>query len=413
MARLDNRARFPYTDFCMKKETGSKVIKSHSGLADHAAGGENYHSPLIDEIKAAGFSRRVGAVEICLAREFGFCYGVDRAVRIAYETRKRFPDKTIYLVSEIIHNPMVNGKLRELGVRFLNDPDESGKRANDLKQIHAEDVVLIPAFGVPADMLETLKAIGCLLVDTTCGSVVAVWNRVEEYARDGFTALIHGKFNHEETRATCSRVAHYPAGRYVVVGGLEQAGQVRDYILRGGNGNDFLKEFRDAVSSGFDPDKDLQRIGCANQTTMLSEESLAIADMIRGAMVERYGREKIDKHFRHFETICKATQERQDAVLELAQGGMDLILVVGGYNSSNTAHLCEIANHICPAYHICDAAEIISRNEIRHKSASSKEIVISSAWLPNEIKKVGITGGASTPDRVIEQVIKRIESLLK
>lgn len=397
----------------MGEETPFNQSKSASAKVSVGLGlDSNYHSTLIDQIKACGLTYRIDGIEIQLAREFGFCYGVDRAVRLAYDTRARFPQKTIYLVSEIIHNQFVNSKLRAMGIKFLSDWKISPEFIN-INMITPEDIVLIPAFGISVPVLEKLKARGCVLVDTTCGSVMAVWKRVEEYAKDGFTALIHGKFNHEETRATCSRVSKYPGGKYLVVDSIEQSAKVRDFILGKGSRPEFLAEFSSSASSGFDPEKDLAKIGCANQTTMLSEESLAIAGMIQEAMVKRYGQKDLKDHFRHFETICRATQDRQNAVLELARSGVDLILVVGGYNSSNTAHLCEIASKGCPVYHVQDAGEIISRNEIRHKLPSSKEAVITSNWVPAGLKRIGITGGASTPDRVIEEVINRLESLLK
>lgn len=359
---------------------------------------ENYRSLLIERIKASDYELKAGDITICLAREFGFCYGVDRAVDLAYETRKRFPDRKIYLTSEIIHNPRVNSKLREMGIEFLVDN-------HALDSITQDDVVLIPAFGTPTHTLEKLKSKGSVLVDTTCGSVVAVWRRVEQYAQDDFTAVIHGKFDHEETKATSSRV-----GKFVVVRDKAEAQKICDFILGKLSRGAFLKQFAKVASAGFDPDRDLVRVGCANQTTMLSSESLEIADMILKAMRERYGEGEVKNHFRHFDTICSATQDRQDAVLGLARAGLDLMMVVGGYNSSNTGHLCEIASEYCPAFHVQDAEEIISKDEIRHKPAHSAETKTSRGWFPAGKVRIGVTAGASTPNRVIEEVIRKIAS---
>jgi len=371
----------------------------------------NYRSPLVERIKASDYELRAGEVTICLAREFGFCYGVDRAVDLAYETRKMFPERKIYLTSEIIHNPRVNSKLRELGIEFLSTEDACGSLDGQrqlLNAIRREDVVLIPAFGTPTETLEILKSKGCVLVDTTCGSVVAVWRRVEQYAKDGFTAIIHGKFDHEETRATSSRVAQHPGGKFLVVRDKTEAKRICEFILGAIDRETFRSEFDHVASPGFDPDRDLERVGCANQTTMLSSESLEIADGIQAAMVARYGEGEIQSHFRHFDTICSATQDRQDAVLDLARSGVDVMVVVGGYNSSNTGHLSEIASEHCPTYHVQDAEEIISREVIRHKPNSRSETVLTHGWFPGGTLRIGVTAGASTPNRVIEEVILKI-----
>ena len=371
---------------------------------------KSYHSPLIEQIKSSDYRLETGDLTICLAQEFGFCYGVDRAVDLAYETRKQFPDRKIYLTSEIIHNPRVNAKLKELGVEFLKQSEKINGRKANFDQITKEDVVLIPAFGTPTDELEVLKSKGCVLVDTTCGSVVAVWRRVEKYAQDGFTAIIHGKYDHEETIATSSRATQYANGKFLVVRDKNQAQKVCDFIAGRIDREEFLNEFAETASRGFDPDKDLIRVGCANQTTMLSSESLEIAEIIQSAMRERYGSGEIQAHFRHFDTICSATQDRQDAILKLAQSGVDLMIVVGGYNSSNTGHLCEISLQFCPAFHVRDAEEIISRSEIRHKPAGTAEVAITRNWLPQGKVRIGVTAGASTPNRVIEEVILKILS---
>ena len=365
----------------------------------------SYHSPLIDRIKNEGYRLEAGGLTILLAREFGFCYGVDRAVDYAYETRAKFPDRRVFLTNEIIHNPRVNTKLLEIGIRFLHGPY---KTDGEIEEVNANDIVIIPAFGNTVEELAGLQKKGCVLVDATCGSVMSVWKRVESYAREGFTSMIHGKYDHEETRATSSRATQYPGGKYLVVRDKKEAQRVCDYIERGGDRGAFLDYFRSAVSEGFDPDRDLQHVGCANQTTMLSSESLEIANMLQEALRRRFGSEKLADHFRHFDTICSATQDRQDAVLGLAREEVDVMIVVGGYNSSNTGHLVEISLGFCPAYHVKDASCILSREEIEHKPVQASQPTRTVHWLPLGKVRVGITAGASTPNRVIEEVIERI-----
>ncbi len=365
------------------------------GIVQHQLD-QSYHSPLIDKIRTAGFSLKMGRLEIHLAKEFGFCYGVERAVEYAYETRARFPDRRIFLTNEIIHNPRVNAELQGMGVKILtSDASRS--------EITEKDVVIMPAFGVPVDALKEFQEKRCVIVDTTCGSVMSVWRRVESYSQDGFTSVIHGKYDHEETRATCSRAA-----KYLVVKDREQVAEVCRYIARRGERKLFLEKFKDACSEGFDPDKDLGKIGFANQTTMLSRESIAISEMLREALRVRYGNGELPDRFRHFDTICSATQDRQDAIRELGEKKMDVILVIGGYKSSNTGHLAEIAAEFCPAYHVEDASSLISPEKIRHKKIGAQDILETEGWLLKGEIKVGVTAGASTPNRVVEEVIQRL-----
>lgn len=366
---------------------------------------ESYHSSLIEDIKKQDYRLEKGRLTIRLAEEFGFCYGVDRAIDYAYETRAKFPDRRIFLTNEIIHNPRVNAKLLEMGIQFLSGPYSCGI---PIEEITSKDVVILPAFGAPVKQQNELQARGCVLVDTTCGSVMSVWKRVESYAREGFTSIVHGKFDHEETLATCSRAVNYPEGKFLVVKDKVQAQKVCDYIEGRGDREIFLREFANSVSEGFDPERDLSHIGCANQTTMLSSESLEIANMLQASITKRYGAEELPARFRHFDTICSATQERQDAVLKLAREGVDLMIVVGGYNSSNTGHLVEISLEFCPAYHVKDASCLLSKDRIQHKKVFSSDIIETSPWLPEGTLTVGITAGASTPNRVIEEVIRRI-----
>ncbi|HYP25652.1 MAG TPA: 4-hydroxy-3-methylbut-2-enyl diphosphate reductase [Blastocatellia bacterium] len=365
----------------------------------------DYHSDLVDRIKSQGHELKVGRLRFRLAEEFGFCYGVDFALNLAYETRQKFPDKRILLTNEIIHNPRVNTRLHQMGVEFIDSAPGSPDR---FANVTSEDVVMIPAFGAPVDEYRQLKEKNCIVVDTTCGSVVAVWKRVERYAAEGFTAVIHGKHQHEETRATSSQALKYEGGTYLVVLDKHEAEYVCRYIVEGGDREEFLSRFAGSCSPGFDPDTDLNRVGLANQTTMLSSESLEIADMFREAIEKRYGKESTQDRFRHFDTICTATQDRQDAVNKLVREDIDLMIVIGGYNSSNTSHLVEISSLHKPAYHISDASCIISSSEIRHKPVGGNEEVVTRDWLPGGEVTVGITAGASTPDQLVGGVIDRI-----
>ncbi len=352
--------------------------------------------------------REEGRVKLFLAEEFGFCYGVDRAIDYAYQTRAQFPDRRIFLTNEIIHNPRVNTELSEMGIEFL--PPLAGGSC-DVSGLSNKDVVLMPAFGTTVELQKKLEDIGCVIVDTTCGSVMSVWKRVESYSRDGFTSVIHGKYNHEETLATSSRALKYPAGKYLVVRDKAEAQKVCDYIEGRGNPDVFLKEFSWCASEGFNPDRDLEKVGCANQTTMLSTESLEIANMLKDSIAKRYGEASLPARFRHFDTICSATQDRQDAVMRLMQKKIDLMLVVGGYNSSNTGHLAEMSAEYCPSYHVKDASCLKSADEIEYKVIFKEDIRVATNWLAKGDLKVGITAGASTPNRVIEEVIQRLFEL--
>ncbi len=367
----------------------------------------DYHSEIVERIRAEGNRLRLGDLEIRLAKEFGFCYGVDKAVDFAYETRRRFPDRRIFLTAEIIHNPRVNRRLIEMGIQFLGGQYACGLTPGEIRP---EDVVLLPAFGVAVQELEQFRKTGCVLVDTTCGSVVHVWKRVEKYAQEGFTSLIHGKYRHEETIATASYAWDEGKGAYLVVLDKGEAKEVCDFIRGTRKAEDLAARFAPAVSSGFDFTRDLLRVGVANQTTMLSSESLEIAGMVRDAMIARYGEAAIGEHFRSFDTICNATQERQDAVLEMMKEPPDMMIVIGGYNSSNTHHLCEIASQYCPTFHIDEAACLISPARIRHKPlALTSKPTEAADWLPSRRPlSIGLTAGASTPNKVIGEVVQRL-----
>jgi 4-hydroxy-3-methylbut-2-en-1-yl diphosphate reductase len=367
---------------------------------------ESYHSDLIESIKNTDFLYASGRLTVHLAREFGFCYGVDRAVDYAYQARRRFPDRTVYLTGEIIHNPHVNDELRAQGIRFLTDPGET------IDRLTPDEVVILPAFGVTIELLAELQQRGCILVDTTCGSVLNVWKNVKRYAEDGFTSIIHGKYWHEETRATASQALHAGSGRYLIVLDHAEAGAVCDYIRAGGDRAAFLSRFEKAISPGFDPDRDLQRIGCANQTTMLSSESLEIGEMFRAAMRDRYGDAEMAARFRAFDTICSATQDRQDAVSALlADKHVDLMIVIGGLNSSNTCNLARICAQRVRTFHIADPEGLISADEIRHKPVGRAEEITTTGWLPAGDVTVGLTSGASTPDNLMDAAIRRLERI--
>jgi 4-hydroxy-3-methylbut-2-enyl diphosphate reductase len=369
-----------------------------------------YHSAIVDDVRAHDFVRASGRLTIHLAREFGFCYGVDRAVDYAYQTRKRFPDKRVFLTGEIIHNPHVNDRLRAQGIRLLSDP---GENAADLGQ---DDVVILPAFGVSVGDMLRLQNQGCTLVDTTCGSVLNVWKNVRRYAQDGFTSIIHGKVHHEETRATASQATQTVGSHYLIVRDETETDIVCRFIRRPDSPGDFLARFGESASPGFDPTRHLERIGCANQTTMLMSESLQVGEMLRKAMLDRYGEAELASRFRAFDTICSATQERQDAVLALLDSQpLDLAVVIGGYNSSNTCNLARICAERVPTYHIAEPECLVSATEIRHRPivASSTTVVaerLTPNWLPGGPVRAGLTAGASTPNNLVGQVIERLEA---
>jgi len=368
-----------------------------------------YHSSVVEDVKAGGFVRQSGRLTIHLAQEFGFCYGVDRAVDYAYQTRKRFPDRRVFLTGEIIHNPHVNDELRRQQIRILTDPGE------DRRTLGPDDVVILPAFGVSIGDLATLEQQGCTLVDTTCGSVLNVWKNVRRYAQDGFTAVIHGKVRHEETRATASQATAYPNGHYLVVRDRDEAAIACDFIRHGGDAGAFVARFGESLSPGFDPAEHLARVGCANQTTMLMSESLEIGEMFKQAMLDRHGPAELASRFRAFDTICSATQERQDAVLALLDSQpLTLTVVIGGYNSSNTCNLARICAERVPTYHIAGTSALLSGTQIRHRpigAPSTAEVaeVVTAGWLPPGPVIVGLTAGASTPNNIVGQVIERLE----
>lgn len=394
-----------------KPDAATGIYRHGFGLKGDVSGEiqSDYTSEIIDCFRANNFEMHLDGLDLYLAREFGFCYGVDKAIDYAYQTRRRFPDRRIFLTTEIIHNPRVNRRLMDMDVKFLTGQYSQGVSYDD---VQPDDVVLLPAFGASVSEVELLRERGCTLVDTTCGSVIHVWKRVEKYAREGFTAVIHGKYSHEETIGTSSRVTQFEDGHYIVVRDKDEAQLVCDFI-EGKVSTDVISEtFSNAVSKGFDPVNHLQRVGVANQTTMLSSESLEIADMLKDSMGRQYGEDALDEHFRSFDTICSATQERQDAVQEMVKRDLDLIIVVGGFNSSNTTHLIEIASQHTRAFHIEDISHIISATELQHKRWNSSEVETETGWLDPLPRRIGFTAGASTPNRAVGNVIYRIVELL-
>ena len=368
-----------------------------------------YEGALVDRMKSSDYTLVASDVTIRLAREFGFCYGVERAVEYAYQTRRKFPDRRIVLVGEIIHNPYVNARLRDMGIEIL---DRKEGPTFDFGSIQPDDVVILPAFGVTIEDFEELRSLGCILVDTTCGSVLNVWKRVESYARDGFTALIHGKYYHEETRATASQVRKHGEGHYLVVRDMSEARLVCDYLEGKVDASVVSQRFAPhAVSPGFDPALHLRKIGVANQTTMLARESLAIGEEIGAAISRARGDAARAEQFRTFDTICSATQERQDAVLELLREPLDAMIVIGGFNSSNTISLAALCSEKVPTFHVESASAIdperkaihFRRAGIRHVEAEAID------WLPaTGPVRVGLTAGASTPNNKIGEAIVRI-----
>ncbi|MEH1788807.1 4-hydroxy-3-methylbut-2-enyl diphosphate reductase [Nostoc sp.] len=363
-----------------------------------------YQSNLIQEIRDRNYTLQRGNVTIRLAKAFGFCWGVERAVAMAYETRQHFPTEQIWITNEIIHNPSVNQRMQEMEVQFI--PVEGKNK--DFSVVGTGDVVILPAFGASVQEMQILHDKGCKIVDTTCPWVSKVWNTVEKHKKIDYTSIIHGKYKHEETVATSSF-----AGKYLIVLNLPEAEYVASYIINGGNREEFLTKFAKACSAGFDPDQDLARVGIANQTTMLKGETEEIGKLFERTMLQKYGPIELNQHFQSFNTICDATQERQDAMLELVEDNLDLMVVIGGFNSSNTTQLQQIAfERKIPSYHIDTVERLKSGNSIEHRQLNG-QLITTENWLPKGEISVGITSGASTPDKVVEDVIEKIFAVKK
>ncbi len=367
----------------------------------------HYRSDIVEKIRRTGGVLSVDETTVRLAKQFGFCYGVERAIDLAYAARKVFKDRRLFIVGEIIHNPEVNEQISSLGIKNLMGKDKQA----EISDLQPEDVVIVPAFGTELSTLQQIKERGCQIVDTTCGDVMSVWKRVRKYASESATSIIHGKAEHEETKATSSRALGDGKGHYLVVLTLADTDYVCEYIRHGGDKQAFLEKFRGAYSPGFDPDVHLQTVGVANQTTMLRGETEEVQRRIRQAIVDRDGPELAAKNFRFFDTICGATQERQDALRELFNIKMDLLLVVGGYNSSNTSHLAEMGEEKLPTYFVLNASRLLSGDEIKHYNLHEKREVIAKNWLPRGPIVVGITAGASCPNNLIEETLIRLFEL--
>lgn len=378
-----------------------------------------FASRLVDHIREHDFGLDLGPLRLRLPRSFGLCHGVERAIQLAHETRLRWPDARLYLTDEIVHNPAVNRRLQALGYRFLGGRYADGAT---IDRLGPADVVVLPAFGVETPLLEALRATGVQMVDTTCGEVMAVWKRVREYARDGYTTVIHGAPRHQETRATVSRAEHddpflpqpleHP-GEWIVLRDLDDAKALARSVTGRADAAAFFARFDGCTSPKFDPVHDLQRIGIANQTTMLARETLQLQEILRLAFVARYGELEASARVRLADTVCSATQDRQDALRELLAEPLDLLLVVGGYNSANTHHLLELAAaQGLAAFHVEGVECLQDRRRLRHYSAAARREIEAEGWWPARTPaRIGIAAGASTPDVRIGEVILRLADL--
>jgi 4-hydroxy-3-methylbut-2-enyl diphosphate reductase len=372
----------------------------------------DYRSEVVDRVRQNGNVLAAGGMELRIADEFGFCYGVDRAVDYAFQTREKFPERRIYITGDMIHNASMNDRLREMGIEFLSQGFD-GRPDEKFEQIGPDDVILLPAFGAPVNWVNSLRERGCIIVDTTCGSVLSVWKRVTRYAKRDFTSIIHGKYYHEETRATASQTLKDGGnGKYLVVFNMEETGYLTDFIRGKIDARELREKLGHGMSPGFDPDRDLARVGVANQTTMLMTETMAVGEELRKAMADRYGEDNLAEHFELFDTICSATQDRQDALFRLLEHTLDVVVIVGGYNSSNTNNLAIIAKERVPrSYHVA-SGDCISGDTIRHKPPGTpldaREEIEEEGWLPDGPIRVGLTAGASTPNSQIGLAIGRI-----
>src|SRR2546428_5135354 len=367
----------------------------------------HYRSDIIEKVRRAGGIIRAGETTVRLAKQFGFCYGVERAIDLAYAARKVFKDQRLFIVGEIIHNPEVNHQIASLGIKNLTGKNKQA----EISELQPDAIVIVPAFGTELSILQQIKERGCQIVDTTCGDVMSVWKRVRKYASESVTSIIHGKAEHEETKATSSRALGDGKGHYLVVLTLADTDYVCDYIRHGGDKQAFLERFKGAHSPGFDPDVHLQTVGVANQTTMLRGETEEVQRRIRQAILDRDGPEVAPNNFRFFDTICAATQKRQDSLRELLNVRMNLLLVVGGYNSSNTSHLAEMGEEKLPTYFVLNASRLVSSDEIKHYDLHQKSEVIASNWLPAGPAVIGINAGASCPNNLIEETLIRLFEL--
>ena len=386
---------------------------------------EFYRSPIISRVKAkrkledprkVDFSPSMldfGTVKFYIARHFGFCYGVENAIEISYKAIAENPDKRIFLLGQMIHNPEVNADLKSYGIRFIQDTD--GSQLIPWSEINADDIVIIPAFGTTVEIESILTGIGVDVkkYNTTCPFVEKVWNRSDKLGQDQHTIIIHGKYNHEETRATFSHSLQN--SKALIIKDIEETRFLADVILGKRTSDEFLRFFEGKYSSGFNPDVDLQKIGVVNQTTMLATETQEITDFLRSVMVEKYGADHVKQHIADTrDTLCYATNDNQSATNGLLNSNADLALVVGGYNSSNTTHLVEILEQKFPTYFVQSHEEINSSIQIQSYDIHKKELKVVSDFLPlkNQPIHIALTSGASCPDAIVDRVIQRIVSLL-
>lgn len=371
---------------------------------------EQFKSKLVDELTSNDFVLERDGVKVFLAKDFGFCWGVERSIALAYEAVEHFPGKTVHITNELIHNPEVNDKLHDMDVQFIAKLGEGKK---DFSNVKDGDVVILPAFGASFEEMEMMNNKNVDIVDTTCPWVSKVWNTVDQHQRKGLTSVIHGKYAHEETVATISFCEDY-----ICVKDMKEAEMVVDYITNGGDKEAFLKYFENAISKGFDPDTMLDKVGLANQTTMYKKETRAIGQMMQKAMMKKFGPVDAKDHYWEFDTICDATQERQDAIHELVEKaddlGLDFILVVGGWDSSNTAHLLEIPQKASVrSFHINKSDCIGADNTITHRTMSGE--IVTEKFIEDLGKDVvmGVTSGASTPDKAVQDSLSSIFLLKK
>jgi len=371
---------------------------------------EQFMSGLVNDMKTGQYVLERDGVKVHLAKDFGFCWGVERSIALAYEAVAHFPGKTIHITNELIHNPEVNDNLANMNVKFI---EKVGEGKKNFDTIGEGDVVILPAFGASFEEMDMLDKKNVEVVDTTCPWVSKVWNTVDTHQKKGLTSIIHGKYGHEETVATLSFCEDY-----ICVKNMEEAEMVADYIINGGDKAAFLEYFKYAVSKGFDPDTMLANVGLANQTTMYRKETRAIGQLFQKTMMKKFGPVDVKQHYMEFDTICDATQERQDAVHELVENkdelGLDFILVVGGWDSSNTAHLLEIPVHAgIRAFHINRADCIGADNTITHRTVDGE--IITESFIQDLSKDVvmGVTSGASTPDAAVQDSLSSIFMLKK
>lgn len=351
-----------------------------------------------------------GPVKFLIARHFGFCYGVENAIEIAYKTVEENPGKRIFLLSEMIHNPLVNLDLQSRGVKFIMDA--YGNQFVEWEEINSNDIVIIPAFGTTIE-IETLlkdKCIDTVKFNTTCPFVEKVWNRAADLGKENFTVIIHGKAKHEETHATFSHSKQTAPS--LIIRNIGEAVVVSKTILGEINESEFNKYFEGKYSKGFDITKDLERIGVVNQTTMLASETQAIADLLRETMIKKYGTENLKEHFADTrDTLCYATNDNQSATIGLKQEEADLAIVIGGYNSSNTSHLVELLEEKFTTYFISGAEKIISEKLISHFDIQSRREKATEDYLPRKAKlTIAITSGASCPDSIVDEVLNKLLS---